>query len=102
MNGEKMKSALCVGGPRDGQRVAILHGNGFCVPATEPEKVAATDAYLHMRDEPVTVQWTNYRGELFHTEQGQVMFWVPADQTPLETITMLAEGYEQARRNSRR
>jgi hypothetical protein len=36
-----------------------------------------------------------YRAETFHTPQGDVEFWVPHGQTPLESITMLLDGFER-------
>lgn len=83
------KSMLCVGGPRAGQRYAILHGNGFRVPITDPAPIGDTSV-------AVEVKWADYRAEPFHTPQGDVEFWVPAGQTPLETITLLLESYEKA------
>jgi hypothetical protein len=46
---------------------------------------------------PVSVELTRYRSEVFHTPQGDVSFWTPEGQTPLETITLLLETYEEAR-----
>ncbi len=43
---------------------------------------------------------THYRAEKFFTPQGDVTFWVPRDQTPLQTITVLLECYERAMRRS--
>lgn len=86
------KSMLCIGGPRDGQRYAVLHGTGFRVPIAKPVAVDAPQS------DYVEVEFADYRAESFHTPQGDVSFWVPAGQTPLETITMLLQSYEDARR----
>jgi hypothetical protein len=85
------KSMLCVGGPRAGKRYTILHGSGFVVPVSEDLQ----------SDRPASIELRSYRAEVFHTPQGDVSFWVPAGQTPLETITLLLETYERAIENSR-
>lgn len=95
------KSMLCVGGPRSGQRYAILHGAGFRVPVQQPApEIDDPTSENYRPNNPVKVEFTDYRAELFHTPQGDVSFWVPAGQTPLETITLLLESYERS--NSRR
>jgi hypothetical protein len=93
------KSMLCIGGPRDGQRYAILHGTGFRVPVQQPDPELDDPTSENYRpNKPIKIEFTDYRAELFHTPQGDVSFWVPVGQTPLETITMLLESYEQARK----
>jgi hypothetical protein len=85
----EQKSRLCVGGPQAGKRYdAILHGSGFLVPAKMETSAARPTS------DPVKVEFTDYRAEVFHTPQGDVSFWVPAEQTPLETITLLLDYYE--------
>lgn len=89
------KSMLCVGGPHDGRRMAILHGNGFRVPTTEE---IPRDVRLEY-DQPIakaSTRFVDYRAEIFTTPQGEVSFWVPKEQTPLETITRLLTVYESA------
>ena len=46
-------------------------------------------------NDPVKVEFADYREETFYTPQGDVSFWVPEGQTLLDTITMLLESYEQ-------
>lgn len=89
------KSMLCVGGPHDGRRMAILHGNGFCVPIMEdtPRDVRAEDFQPNAR---ASIRFVDYRAEIFTTPQGEVSFWVPKEQTLLETITRLLTVYESA------
>lgn len=82
------KSMLCVGGTRAGERYAILHGTGFRVPVKQDKP-----------NKSPQIEFTDYRAEIFHTPEGDVSFWVPAGQTPLETITLLLETYEQATRS---
>jgi hypothetical protein len=87
------KSMLCVGGVRARQRYAVLYGSGFRVPIMEDE--SAENHNLNP-PETVKVEFADYREETFHTPQGDVSFWVPEGQTPLETITMLLEAYEHS------
>lgn len=91
------KSMLCVGGPLAGKRRAILYGNGFVVPVLKDADLAAT--HLPVDDPKATTDFVRvgYRSEVFRTPDGDVSFWVPEDQTPLETITLLLETYEKAR-----
>ena len=86
---------LCIGGPRDGKRYHVLHGNGFRVAVTEP--VSYLDDYRYGGEACTKVEFTDYHAELFRTPQGDVEFWVPVGQTPLETITRLLESYEARR-----
>jgi hypothetical protein len=89
------KSMLCVGGPEAGRRYHAARGSGFRVAVRGPlpplnlsEAVAAE----------VSHEIVSYRAEYFHTPQGDVTFWVPEGQTPLETMTILLECYERAGR----
>ncbi|MGH6923623.1 MAG: hypothetical protein ACRED5_07775 [Propylenella sp.] len=88
------KSMLCVGGPRAGRRYAVLHGSGFRVPIKSdvPENDPRSPEW--QPNKPVKVEFADYREETFHTPQGDVSFWVPEGQTPLETIKALLETYE--------
>jgi hypothetical protein len=97
------KSMVCVGGPRSGQRFAILDGNGFRVPV-QIEQGSAADPFSpdYQPNRPVNVEFTDYHAEQFHTPQGDVSFWVPVGQTPLETITLLLEHYEASAKRERR
>jgi hypothetical protein len=92
------KSMLCVGGPRGGRRYAILHGVGFTVPVKLDASANDPSSEDYQPNKPVKVEFTDYRSEVFHTPQGDVSFWVPANQTPLETITLLLEVYEGVER----
>jgi hypothetical protein len=87
------KSMLCVGGPRSGVRYAVLHGSGFRVPIRQQTTESDPD-HVDYRPNKVKVEFADYREETFHTPQGDVSFWVPNGQTPLETITLLLETYE--------
>ena len=89
------KSMLCVGGPRAGQRYAVLYGSGFRVPIKPDVPENDPQSPEWQPNKPVKVEFADYREETFHTPQGDTSFWVPQGQTPLETITMLLEAYEQ-------
>lgn len=93
-------SDLCVGGPLDGKRFTAARGSGFRVPVCkEPMPDPASIDYLP--NATVTVVDQRYRSEAFHTPQGDVTFWVPEGQTPLQTITRLLKVYEIAIPNLR-
>jgi hypothetical protein len=89
------KSMLCVGGPLGGKRYAVRPNlTGFAVPiqiscaGTTPQDVD----YRPNVSPPVEISY--YHAETFHTPQGDVEFWVPDGQTPLETIMLLLDVYE--------
>ncbi len=88
-------SDLCVGGPLDGKRFAAARGSGFRVPIREPLPDPVSIDYRP--NATVKVVDERYRSESFNTPQGSVTFWVPSDQTPLETITRLLKVYEKER-----
>jgi len=88
------KSMLCVGGPRAGERFESHHGSGFRVPILRELPDAISTDYRSIK-ETVEIAFTDYHEQTFHTPQGDVSFWVPIDQTPLETITLLLEAYER-------
>lgn len=92
------KSMLCVGGPRDGTRISAKSGNGFSVPVRAPIPLPSDlDARPNATGTYVVV---NYRREVFNTPQGEVSFWVPEKQTPLETMKRLLEAYESHSRHT--
>ena len=97
---EKLKSHLCVGGPRGGRRVAVRDGSGFRVPVLDTGPLTSSD-FLPDDMAVGSVSFTTYRAESFHTPQGDVEFWVPEGQTTLETFTLLLETYEHAKRMER-
>ncbi len=88
------KSMLCIGGPLDGKRFAAQSGAGFRVPVRLETSMADPNSADYQPNAQVPVEITGYKSEVFHTPQGDVSFWVPTRQTPLETITMLLEAYE--------
>lgn len=91
------KSMLCVGGPRGGQRYAVLYGSGFRVPIKSETEQNDPHSPEFQPNKSVKIEFADYREETFRTPQGDVSFWVPANQTPFETITLLLETYEEAR-----
>lgn len=97
MNISDLKSMLCVGGPRDGQRMDSQVGSGFVVPTSKPLPPTLGNLY----PTKVEVEFTKYKAEFFNTPQGELSFWVPENQTPLETMTRLLESYEQQRAANR-
>lgn len=89
--GEERKSYLCVGGPLAGLRYEAAPGSGFAVPVITDRTFV--NSYNEVQPE---FERHEYRRETFHTPQGDVSMWIPAGQTPLQTITMLLETYERA------
>lgn len=83
------RSGLCVGGPLAGQRVPS--NQGFIrVPVTVAHPVT-DEAYVI--DASVPVKFHEYREETFQTPQGTISFWAPIDQSPLESLRILLNGY---------
>jgi hypothetical protein len=87
-----IKSYLCVGGPHSGRLVAQKHDSFY---------VQSTDAPLKLnepwsKDSEITVATIEYRRCYFSTPQGLISFWTPSDQTPLQTLNLLLETYQDA------
>jgi len=95
MSRDTTKALLCVGGPRAGQRMAILHGTGFSV-AVRPDVPENDPAHADFKPNRQVTEFTSYREEIFHAPEGDVSFWVPTGQSQQQTILMLLEVYEQA------
>lgn len=70
---------LCVGGPLDRKRHGPTNQPGFTAT------MLGVDGFKPVR----------YQMEIFHTPQGDVSFWVPEGQTPLETIKLLLSSYQR-------
>lgn len=92
------KSMLCVGGPLSGRRFEAERGTGFTVPVAKPETTSDPEAEDYRPN--ATVEYVNhhYKAETFHTPQGDVEFYSPHTQTPLESITILLDGFEKSSR----
>lgn len=88
-----IKAGFCVGGPAAGQWREV-HGNGFVVAKYHPGPSPTDIDYRP--NATVDVQQIPYRGEVFYTPQGEILFWVPEQQTPLETLQLLVNAYEAA------
>lgn len=86
------KSMLCIGGPLAGKRFEAKSGAGFSVPVRE--ELPDSTSVDYQPNKSVTVEYFHYREEVFHTPQGDVFFWVLESQTPLETMKLLLESYE--------
>lgn len=92
----KHEAMLCIGGPHDGKRFASHRGAGFRVPVLPDRIILDGDSFTRGQLEGLLaeIETVQYRAETFRTPQGDVSFWVPEGQTPLETITLLLETYE--------
>jgi len=88
------KSMLCIGGPSAGKRVNAMLGSGFCVSVQVEHSYSDPHSEDFQPNKKINLTYIYYRSEIFHTPQGEVSFWTPTDQTPLETITILLENYE--------
>ncbi len=91
MTREAKKSLLCVGGPLGGKRFEAERGAGFTVPRQTNLPYPGVDYDEH----DVAVAYVNhhYRAEVIHTPQGDIEFWAPVEQTPLESLTILLGAY---------
>jgi len=88
------KSMLCVGGPCAGQRFDAQTHVGFCVPIEVKYSYNDPHSEDFQPNKKIDVADVYYRSETFHTPQGEISFWTPTNQTPIETITTLLETYE--------
>lgn len=78
-----MAGQVCIGGPMDGQRVAVLHGSSF---------KAAGPGCAHHPGQPQGD--TIYRRETLAAPPGfSVDVWVSEHLRPDEALAMLVEGY---------
>lgn len=90
------KSMLCVGGPMNGQRYAVMLGSGFAVPVMPPEGHPEHPDYKP--NQPTRVELVDYREETLHTLDGDISFWAPKQQTAQRSIELLLEAYEAMHR----
>lgn len=88
----QLRSFLCVGGALSGQRKAVHHGTGFSVLQFSGASLDKPDR----EGTPAPLVQADYRLEHFNTPEGVVNFWVPAEQTPLQTINLLLKTYEDS------
>jgi hypothetical protein len=83
------RSYLCVGGPKAGQRIAVRDGCSFFrIPIRHGSSLSA-DAAI--------VTYTEYREQYFPLDAtgNNITVWAPAEQSHLETMTMLLAAYER-------
>lgn len=86
------KTMLCVGGPMAGMRFASQSPLGFKVPVCKKYTFIETK-------EIFDISYNYYHEQRFITELGSISFWVPIDQKPKETMSLLIEEYERSFRN---
>lgn len=93
-----MKTHLCVGGPKDGLRVAVKDGTCFTVAVSERRSVRD---FSSVEDVPTVVKTdcVTYREETFHSDGGDLAVWVPEGQTTFDTVQRLLIFYEHHRWN---
>lgn len=87
---EEHHSHVCVGGPLAGRRYLAKSEMGFCTAI--PPKVRLTPS--NKAADTVSFTTVNYKRDTFRTADGDVSFWVPNDQTALQTMTLLLDNYE--------
>ncbi len=97
-NSPAHKSNLCVGGPLSGRRYGVRSGNGFSTMAIPKLTTGMLDPPgAKAPSDETEVEACRYREETFRTPDGAVHFWVPDDQTPLQSMTALLETFEQCK-----
>jgi len=84
---DRTRPLLCVGGPLAGERKTILYGDRLL----GEERVAF--AQFNPR---LATHYVEYRRQIFGTPQGDLSFWIPVGQTPMETMRLLCEAYERS------
>lgn len=88
-------SHVCVGGPLAGKRYLAKSERGFRA-AVRPK----TTLTVPLSDKITTIATVDYKRDSFHTTDGDISFWVPNDQTPLQTMTILLDNYETCHKDS--
>lgn len=86
-------TAICVGGPLAGHKRTILHGNRLRAPLHERLSLSVADIDPSKLK---TLSFVDYGLERHHTPQGTIFLWVPDGQAPIETMTLLIEGYARS------
>ncbi len=90
-------SLLCVGGPRGGQRV-VASEYGFKAPSHKT-RISVVDYPFKAGDALAEVEYTVYKADQISTPQGMISFWIPINQTPMETMTLLMDAYEYKKKH---
>lgn len=84
-------TAICIGGPKDGETVTILHGSSF-IPGPQPGPVP--EALGGDTPETSPIQKTGiYRRERLHTDRGELTFWAHDTLDTHQAIEALLAGY---------
>lgn len=82
---------LCIGGPRDGDRITVLHGVTFAAappPDNRPTLVADVRA-------PVAALLpVVYRREEITAPGGSVVVWIAEHLTTFDALVLLVRGYQ--------
>ena len=87
------RSYICVGGPKDGQRIAVRDGCAFFRVALLPPLLVS-----HPDNERINVDYVEYRQTTFFTgENENITMWAPAHQSPRTTMELLLSCYETRR-----
>lgn len=86
---------LCIGGPLAGQRKEILYGRKF-IAFQEPDLPPLYWRDYYSPHDTVEFKQIIYTLQSINTPEGEVTFWIPEQQTMLETLTLLFETYMKA------
>jgi hypothetical protein len=80
-------TALCIGGPRDGQIVSVQHGRTMRVPLLT--------SVLNDADQPFnSVQFVEYRLRNIPVSSDQeILMWIAEGLTTFDAMTRLVEAY---------
>lgn len=79
----------CIGGPLDGRRYTISHGNSFRVPVAE-----LSSRKPILEGQAFQTECVHYVKESIHTAaEVPFSFWIPEGQSMQQTLTKLLERY---------
>lgn len=78
---------LCIGGPRDGDRITVLHGVTFAA-TTSPDPLSAGLTANPSRCMVV------YRREELTAPGGSVFVWIAEHLTTFDALVLLVRGYQ--------
>lgn len=82
MSHSHTKKAICVGGPNSGRLYKSVTDVSFVAPVKRND--AGGDR----------IEYVTYRRQEVHCPEGIVSFWVPEDQTMIESIEKLLDRFQ--------
>jgi hypothetical protein len=89
------KQMLCVGGPRSGERHALLYGSTMRFYIDDRIPIASSEISSGHKPTVINPRFADYEIQKWHMPDGVIELLVPVRQTPRETMTMLLNAFER-------